>query len=136
MKVTPKQYAKLLFKVGQSQESDQEKETQIAKIANFLLRNRDRKKLKKIEFEFDKMLVSEGKKLSLIIESAHALSADQVEDVRKQIATERGISAEVIDIEQKVDEKLLGGLKVTIGNEIVDSSLAAKIGMLKKTLTI
>lgn len=39
-----------------------------------------------------------------------------------------------VSVVEKIDEKLIGGLKVTVGSEQFDASIAAKISQLKKNL--
>lgn len=39
-----------------------------------------------------------------------------------------------VQLVEQVDERLIGGVKVTVGSEQFDASLAAKISQLKKNL--
>lgn len=44
-------------------------------------------------------------------------------------------SAKEVELEEKIDEKLLGGVKIEINNEVIDLTIKKKILQLKKHLT-
>jgi F-type H+-transporting ATPase subunit delta len=59
--------------------------------------------------------------------SAHALSADQVDSLKKKLRA--GLGRDVA-IDLKVDPAILGGLIVKVGSKLIDSSLKTKLDTL------
>lgn len=65
------------------------------------------------------------------VASASQLSSQQLEELRKSLAK---ITGKNILLEVMIDEKLIGGLVVKIGDRIIDGSIATKLKMLEKHL--
>ena len=64
------------------------------------------------------------------VTSAIALSDAQKKELKSGLEKKYGS----IDFHEEIDEKVIGGLKVTVGSEQFDASIAAKLAQLKQNL--
>jgi len=80
--------------------------------------------------EFVKRIKTEVGKTALEITSAVPLSSTQVNEVTKAVKVKHNVNA----VQAGVDGKLLGGVRVKIGDLVYDNSLAQKIAALKTQL--
>lgn len=65
------------------------------------------------------------------VKSATALSEDVLAQITKHIEQQTG---KTIQLTAKVDENLIGGLVVQVGDRLFDASIAGKLGKLKNEL--
>ncbi len=65
------------------------------------------------------------------VTSAHALSDDQVEQLRQKLEVREGRK---VKIKTSVDPDLLGGLVVTIGSKRIDSSIRTRLNSLAQAM--
>lgn len=65
------------------------------------------------------------------VASAHALSDDQVEQLRRKLEVREGRK---VKIKTSVDPELLGGLVVTIGSKRIDSSIRTRLNSLAQAM--
>ena len=83
--------------------------------------------------DYDKLAQYAAKKVKARVTSAQPLSDAQVSRLKdvlqKQIDPE-----ETLELEQEVDEGLLGGLKVDMSDRSIDLSVAQRLGELDRAL--
>lgn len=77
--------------------------------------------------EYVKRLKVEAEKYTLRIKSAVSLSPTQISQVTKVMKSKHKISS----VETEVDESLLGGIRIRLGDLVYDDSLGQKIADLK-----
>lgn len=65
------------------------------------------------------------------ITSAHALTAKQADAIAQSL---KAMAGKTVEIEQVVDEQILGGLVVKLGSTLIDDSVAGKLDRLKRKL--
>jgi F-type H+-transporting ATPase subunit delta len=65
------------------------------------------------------------------VTSAHALSDDQVEQLRQKLEVREGRK---VKVKTSVDPDLLGGLVVTIGSKRIDSSIRTRLNSLAQAM--
>lgn len=65
------------------------------------------------------------------VTSAHALTDDQVEQLRQKLEAREGRK---VKIKTSVDPELLGGLVVTIGSKRIDSSIRTRLNSLAQAM--
>jgi F-type H+-transporting ATPase subunit delta len=94
------------------------------RFVGMLARNRRLYALVGIAAAFTAMLAAHRGEVTAEVVSATPLSAPQLEAVAAALRTAVGSK---ISIDQKVDPKLIGGLKVKVGSRLVDASLASKL---------
>ena len=73
---------------------------------------------------FEKLLANHKGEVSAEVTSAQALTKTQITDLKKNLKAAIGRD---VAIEANVDEALLGGLKVKVGSQMLDSSLKTKL---------
>ena len=85
----------------------------------------------RIRRRYDELWAEANKRLEVRVTSAVPLDESIVEKVGAEIErqTERKI-----DLESNVDEDILGGLVLRVGNMVLDASLRAKLDRLKKEI--
>jgi ATP synthase F1 delta subunit len=66
------------------------------------------------------------------ITSAIALSDDEKEQIRKRLIAEHG---EGLSFTFEVDPALLGGLRVRVGDRLIDNSVASRLATLREALS-
>jgi ATP synthase F1 delta subunit len=89
--------------------------------------------LKRILDDFDSLRAFDEGKVKAVVTSAQPLSEEQVRRLtsvlQKQLA-----EGEELELEQHVDEALLGGLKVEMNDQQVDLSVSQRLGELDAAL--
>ena len=83
----------------------------------------------RIRRRFDEMWARERHRLGVTLTSAVELPADVVERVGKQITDQTG---QTIELESDVDENILGGIVLQVGNMVLDASVRSKLERLRK----
>jgi F-type H+-transporting ATPase subunit delta len=83
----------------------------------------------RIRRDFDRMWAEEHKLLAVTLTSAVELDDDIKDDIRKKIEDETGRK---VEFDSKVDPELLGGLKLQVGNFVMDASVRSRLEKLRK----
>jgi F-type H+-transporting ATPase subunit delta len=78
---------------------------------------------------FDGMWAEERKLLAVTITSAVELDKDIQDDIRKKIEEQTG---RTVEFDAKIDPDLLGGLKLQVGNFVMDASVRSRLEKLRK----
>jgi len=74
----------------------------------------------------------ENKVIDVKLYSAVKLTPDNINEI--QDALKSRYDAETVNISQLIDESLIGGIKIIIGDEILDLTFKKKVAQLKKHL--
>jgi len=83
----------------------------------------------RIRRRFDEMWAREKRHLEVRLTSAVELPHDVVERVGREI---EGRAGQTIELESDVDEELLGGIVLRVGNMVLDASVRNKLERLRK----
>jgi ATP synthase F1 delta subunit len=83
----------------------------------------------RIRGRFDEMWAKAERRLEVKLTSAVDLPADLVDQVGKQIEKQTG---QTIELETDVDENVLGGIVLQVGNMVLDASVRNKLERLRK----
>ena len=67
-----------------------------------------------------------------IVSSAKELSKDQLDQIKTRLET---IFKKSLELETEIDEKLIAGIRVSVGDQVLDSSVRAKLKQMKQLLT-
>jgi F-type H+-transporting ATPase subunit delta len=78
---------------------------------------------------FDELWQRENKLLPVEVTSAIELDQNTVKQIGERIGEETG---QKIELSERVDPDILGGLVVRVGNSIIDSSIRARLDSLRK----
>jgi len=83
----------------------------------------------RIRSRFDQMWAKEKRHLEVRLTSAVELPSDVVKQVGKQIEEQTG---QTIELETDVDDRVLGGIVLQVGNMVLDASVRNKLERLRK----
>jgi F-type H+-transporting ATPase subunit delta len=83
----------------------------------------------RIRRNFDKLFAEERKLLDVTVTSAVALDPQIAEQVGAEIEKQTGRE---VEIRSEVDEDILGGLVLQVGNMILDASVRSRLERLRK----
>jgi F-type H+-transporting ATPase subunit delta len=83
----------------------------------------------RIRQHFDEKWAKENRRLEVRLTSAVPLDSSVAERVGQEIARKTEMK---IDLASDVDESILGGLVLRVGNMVLDASLRAKLERLRK----
>jgi len=83
----------------------------------------------RIRRRFDEMWAKEERRLDVRLTSAVELPPDIVKELGKRIEEQTG---QTIEVESDVDENILGGIVLQVGNMVLDASVRNKLERLRK----
>jgi F-type H+-transporting ATPase subunit delta len=83
----------------------------------------------RIRKRFDELWTEENRRLEVTVTSAIELDPEVVERVGKEIERQTKRS---VDLRTEVDDRILGGLRLRVGNMVLDASLRNKLERLRK----
>lgn len=103
------------------------------KVVKFLFRKRLLPKMKNILFHLDKIINEEEGRVVARVSSKDILNEKTKKELEHSIAKRYG--AKEVTIISNLDEKLIGGFKIEVNDEVVDLSLKNKVEKLQEYLT-
>lgn len=83
----------------------------------------------RIRKRFDELWAKENKRLTVRVISAVELDSGVVEQVGREIERQTG---QTIELESEVDEGIIGGLVLQVGNMVLDASIHNRLEKLRK----
>jgi F-type H+-transporting ATPase subunit delta len=103
------------------------------KVTKFLARRRLLSKTKNILERLEKIINQENERIEVKVSSARKLG----EESKKELASflKKRYEVKGVVFEEKLDEKLLGGMRLEINDEIIDLTAKNKIKKLQEHLT-
>ena len=128
MRYTSKQYAQSLHQaLSETRPEDQEKV--LDNFVKILIQNGDIAKYSEIEKELTELKLGEsGIKIAEVSTAREMnLSSGVVEGLNRAVKTD-------LEIQKKVDEGLVGGLVMRVGDKLVDASIKEQLNKLSKSL--
>ena len=131
MKITPKQYAEILYEITLGLDAGKLKMA-VNRFIEVLVKNNDQEKITEIVQRFQGLW---NQKNGII--NAEFISARKVDDKTLSIIGDYlkdFIKAEKINLEQKQDKSLLGGFILKYEDRILDSSLKNRLRELKEEI--
>lgn len=132
MKVKSKQYAQALFELTEGK-SESEVDALVLKFVESLKRNGDFKKSDDVMKDFVKIFNKENAIVEAEVVSARELDEGQVEKIKDFIG--KKYEAKEVVLESKVDDNVLGGVVVRVGEEVTDFSVGGQLKSLKNYLS-
>ena len=85
----------------------------------------------RIRREFEALWAEENELLPVTVTSAVELDEGVVEDIGKRIQDETGRK---VELSSNVDPDVLGGLRVQVGNMVLDATVRNRLERLRKTV--
>jgi len=131
MKISIKQYAQALYELTLGK-SESEVNIVIEKFVKELAKNNQIKLSTKILDKFEQMYNKENGIIEAQVTSAFKLEEVEIEKLKTYLLEK--YSAKEIVFNNKVDEKIKGGVIIKVGDELIDASIAGKLRSLKESL--
>ena len=103
----------------------------VLNIAKILATRRASDRLSGIASEFRRLLNQRRGIVEALVTSAAPLSADEVSAVRDKVAR---LTDRTVDLRTAVDDALIGGLTVRIGDTLYDASVRGRLERLRESL--
>lgn len=132
MKITPKQYAQVLFDLIKTSETGQLNAV-IEDFVKLLIDHNQVSQIDKIISKFEELWNKENKIIKAEIFSAKKLDDDVINLLKQYI--KKQTQSEEIKLETKVRKSLIGGFVIRYQDKIVDASLKNRIRQLKSKLS-
>jgi F-type H+-transporting ATPase subunit delta len=104
-------------------------------LINFtmLLVDKDRTKyLPDISSEFAKLVDSKSNVINMTVVSAMPLEGYQLEKIRDKY--KKTYNASAINLQTRLDSSLIGGIKIVIGDTVIDGTMRRRLEDLKKEI--
>lgn len=131
MKISIKQYAQALYELTLGK-SESEVNIVIEKFVKELAKNNQIKLSTKILDKFEQMYNKENGIIEAQVTSAFKLEEVEIEKLKTYLL--KKYSAKEIVFNNKVDEKIKGGVIIKVGDDLIDASIAGKLRSLKESL--
>jgi ATP synthase F1 delta subunit len=85
----------------------------------------------KIDRIFEEMWAKENRRLEVTVTSAVELDEGVVERIGKEIENQTG---QAVELQSRVDDDILGGLVLQVGNMVLDASVKNRLDKLRKNV--
>jgi F-type H+-transporting ATPase subunit delta len=132
MRATAKQYAQTLFEITDGKQKAEIEKT-VADFARYIYKERKLKLSGKIIESFEKIYNQKNGIIEAEVVTAEKLSEAIEKKVKDYI--EKKYGAKKVVLKNIIDEKIKGGMIIRVGDEVVDGSIARKLGELRKILS-
>lgn len=103
----------------------------VLKLAKLLAERRAIDRLPGISSEFRRLVNRERGIVDALVTSASPLTTDETEALRKKVAQ---MTDRTVDLRVQVDDALIGGLTVRIGDTLYDASVRGRLERLREQL--
>jgi len=133
MKISPKQYARSLYEVVAEMESENDIRVAVKNFVRVVVRGRQTSKLNKIIHEFNTIWNKERSIVEGELVSAKKISEETMELLNSYII--KLLNVENVELDNKVDENILGGFVAKLGDTVIDGSVKSQLQNLKHKLS-
>ncbi len=133
MNLSTKQYAQALYELTKDK-PESEVSVVIEKFVKNLKRNGLLNKAEDIIKKFVEIFNKENNIIEAKIVTSRKLDGKELDNVKNFLLKKYG--AEKIEMKTKVDENLKGGIKIVVGEEIIDNSVSGRLQKLKQAMNI
>ena len=88
--------------------------------------------LSDIAKHFEYLVETDSNLVNMTITSATELSAEEVEYIHSNIESQLN---KKVDVRTEINKSLIGGVRLRVGNIVIDNTISRRLDMLKNTLT-
>ena len=81
---------------------------------------------------FEYLIETDSNIVNMTITSASELSVDEIQHITSNIESQLN---KKVDVQTKTDKSLIGGVRLRVGNIVIDNTISRRLDMLKNTLT-
>ena len=132
MKITANQYARTLYELTENK-SSQEVDKTVFNFTQIVRKNRQSKLFPKILESFNGIWNIKNK-----VAEAQLISREKLDDETEKKIEEyikRKYKVEKVLINRKIDENVVGGIIIRVGDDVLDQSIKGQLRKLNKELT-
>lgn len=87
----------------------------------------------RIRGRFDELWATENKRLEVTVTSAVELDPELVQRIGTEIEKQTG---QTVELSSRVDDDILGGLVLQVGNKVLDASVRNRLEKLRKSVAV
>lgn len=132
MKVSNSQYANALYEAAKGK-SQSEIDKIVASFVKILAKNNQVKNAESIIKKFKEVWNKKEGIVEAEVVSREKLNLGMKNEIERYV--EKKYKAEKVEIIEKIDSKIKGGVIVRVGDEVMDGSISKQLQNLKKSLT-
>jgi F-type H+-transporting ATPase subunit delta len=132
MKITANQYATTLLELTEGK-SQEEIDKAVLNLVKVVRRNNQSKLFPRILENFNAIWNKKNRIIEAEIVSSKKLNETEKKEVEEYI--KRKHKAETVMLSTKIDENIMGGFIIRVGDEILDASVSEQLKKLTKKLT-
>ena len=106
-------------------------EAQLVQFLELLIEKHRMPVIFRMRDRFEDLWAEENKRLEVTVTSAVELDPDIVKKIGEEIENQTG---QTVELQSEVDEDVLGGLVLQVGNKILDASVRNRLDKLRKSV--
>lgn len=127
MKRTAKNYAHVLYELLQ-EASEKEYDAVLKRFVEFVHEHHDQQLFKGIISEFSNYYNEQHNIKEVVITTSREVDKGECQHIEKQVQSLLGV---IVEAQYRVDKALLGGIKVTSDDILIDASIQTQLQTLK-----
>jgi F-type H+-transporting ATPase subunit delta len=132
MKITTEKYARALFESLKNVDEPEKVNLLIKNFISLTVKNNDFYQIDKIFKDFKKKWDQEFRLIKAEVKSVYPIGSDLEKTILDYIKKESKMSQ--VEIENKIDKEILGGVVIKYDDKIFDASLKTKLNRLRESL--
>lgn len=105
-------------------------------LIHLLIKNARIENLKEVAQSFIEQYRQKKGIRRVIVTSAHPLATEQVKSIIEKVKNNLSIESNKIEIEQKIDESLIGGFILRIDDQQFDSSIKTRLNKIRQEFSV
>jgi F-type H+-transporting ATPase subunit delta len=106
-------------------------EPEMINFLNLLVDKHRMTEIFRIRREFDELWKEENRRIDVTVTSAVELDPEVVAKIGQEVERQTG---EDVDLSSRVDEGILGGIVLQVGNMVLDASIRSRLEKLRKSV--
>lgn len=106
-------------------------DTEFANFLELLIEKQRMAEVFRIRRHFDQLWKQENKRIDVTVTSAVELDSAVVAKIGEEIERQTG---QKVELASRVDEEILGGIVLQVGNMVLDASIRARLEKLRKSV--
>lgn len=106
-------------------------EPELSNFLELLIEKHRMPEIFRIRRAFDELWKRENRRLDVTVVSAVELDSAVVEKIGREVERQTG---EAVELSSRVDDAILGGIVLQVGNMVLDASIRSRLEKLRKTV--
>ena len=106
-------------------------EPELINFLDLLIEKRRMPEIFRIRRELDELWKKENRRLDVTVVSAVELDEAVVQKIGQEVERQTG---EAVELSSRVDDSILGGIVLQVGNMVLDASIRSRLEKLRKTV--